>query len=370
MRSISSLCCYRFPAFGHRHSNVKRTGDATRDQTQSRIDHSEGLGHIETERSHPSVHTGSVGEARGSGSDSGMGSGRDRPGDGNRSLALPRKHITRQKRKHRRARSPGRPGHEDDDLSIISDPNTFYLAPLISVSSNGTEIRVTPAPERIVGDTKRRSGSTSTAVPSPTKEQSQERPADTEGIVPLGPEVRQVSPKITQVTPKNNPVERTTPSKLDSVLVEDDPWSPFQTWLLTQTLDTDTSPSRRENAKATPKSDTIVTRDVHDKLRPRKGNPSDLRRVQISTDSIYSEHHQVSRERHPSKGTAASPKSHSKVADQMAHLPGAGHSRHSKGSSYSPGQRSKLGTKSPGRRNNHGASSSRKSLYMYAVTSD
>lgn len=368
MRSISSLCCYRFPAFEHRHSNVRRTGDATRDQTQSQIDHSEGLGCIEAERSHPSVHAGFVRAARGSGSDSGMGSGRDRSGDGNHSLALPRKHITRQKRKHRRARSFGRSGHEDDDLSIISDPNTFYLAPLISVSSNGTEIRVTHAPERTVGDTMQRSGSTSTAVPSPTKEKSQERPPDTEDIAPLGPHVRQASPKIAQVSPKKNPVERTTPSKLDSVLVEDDPWSPFQIWLLTQTLDADTSPSRRENAKATPNPDTIVTRDLRDKLRPRKGNPSGLRGVQVSTDNIYSEHRQVSRERHPSKGTAASPKAHSKVTDQMAHFPDAEHSRHSKGSSYSPGQRTKPGTKSPARRNNHVALPSRKSLYMYVCT--
>lgn len=356
MRSISTLCCYRSPAFEHRHSNTKRTGDATGDQSRNPIDYSH-------QEPHFSVHTETIGEARASsGSDSGMGSGRDRPGDGNRSLALPKKYITRQKRKHRQAGKAGRHGPEDDDLSIISDPNALYLAPLISVTSSGTEIRTTPAPEKAVEDKMQRSGSISTAVPSPKKEKPQEQPPDTEGKVLLKPKDRQASPK-------DKFVERTTPSKPASVPVEDDPWSPFQTWLLTQTLDADTSPSRGVDANATPKRGTLATSGVRDNTRPRKGHPSDLGPVKISTDNTHRKH-QVSREEHHlSTRQAAWSKSHSNAADRMTHSPGARHSRHSKGSSYSPGQRTNTETNTLGRRNAHVSLASRKSLYMCAVAS-
>lgn len=353
MPSITSLCCYRSSAVEQCLSIVERIGDATGDRGHNRIDHSAGLGHIETQQSHSSVSTECAVVARGSGSDSGMGSGRDRLDIGNRSLARRNTYITRQEWKRRHAGNPDRHGAEDDDLSLVSDPNSLYLGPLISVFSHNTETRAIPSPSETEEDAMQRFVSINTAVQSYAEERPTEQPTDIERAAAE-------SPRAHQLSGKGYGVEKASPSRLTSVPLDDDSWSPFQIWLLTQTQGTGMSPSGENNANDILESNTTAINDTHDKMRPKKEDVPDPGRLQTSMDLSHSES-QVFEERYPlSEASISSSKTRPYVADRVAHSSGAKYSRHDKGSSYSSGQITNSHANSPGRRDIHVSLSCRK----------
>ncbi|KAL2112039.1 hypothetical protein VUR80DRAFT_8716 [Thermomyces stellatus] len=275
-----------------------------------------------------------------------MGSGRDRLDIGNRSLARRNTYITRQEWKRRHAGNPDRHGAEDDDLSLVSDPNSLYLGPLISVFSHNTETRAIPSPSETEEDAMQRFVSINTAVQSYAEERPTEQPTDIERAAAE-------SPRAHQLSGKGYGVEKASPSRLTSVPLDDDSWSPFQIWLLTQTQGTGMSPSGENNANDILESNTTAINDTHDKMRPKKEDVPDPGRLQTSMDLSHSES-QVFEERYPlSEASISSSKTRPYVADRVAHSSGAKYSRHDKGSSYSSGQITNSHANSPGRRDIH-----------------
>lgn len=307
MITISYLCCYRARASEETSSGPERSSNAISQTCQDRIDGTESLANTETESLHLPVRPEPVrylrGVARRSGIDSGMSSSRDRLESTNSNLAGSKSYDARKPQPSRQLNVFERCGVEDDDLSIISDPNALYLGPLITVSSGSTGIRAISSSDKTERDTMQSSASIATAILSP---RTREEPAYTDN--PVAGCSRHRDPSL-----KTCGGESTTTSKVDSLLLDDDPSSPFRTWLLTQTPDIENSSSRRTDASTPSNPRTIPAKSSHDPKKNRKQNQKarshNLTPVPGSGKTARAEEQEYER-RHPSTSSGPCQDSH------------------------------------------------------------
>lgn len=288
MLSISFLCCYRVLGFKQHTPSLEQPGDDSSHHSSKQINHAPTPVCIDTEPSVFSADTEPLYRpreiARKSGIDLGMGAGRGMLRDDTRRLPGSASDITQQtlpgsctsRVRHHSTRSDGQ--------SIVPDPSALYLAPLISVSSIGIQVQATPPPEGPgVHDTARvRSpGLSGTIAPCPVTEE----PACTDVVAVVDPLVHKPSPveydarSIATTTPEII----ITPSKPEPIVSEDDPWSPFSTWLLAQAMDSHSSSSLSAGASATPIVDTIPISGFHRRIQPLERGTSSLGSIQDAT---------------------------------------------------------------------------------------
>lgn len=337
--SISSLCCYGVPAFEQHPPSVEKPGDDSSHHSQKRIDHAPGPVYIETEPSLISADTEPLHcphrIARKSGMDLGMVTGRDRLHGDTRRLAGSALDITRQTLPGTCTSKAHHYSAHDDEQNIVSDSSAFYLAPLISVSSIGTEVQATSppeVPEAHDGDLIQSPGLIGTIAPCPVTEE----PACIDCAAADDASVHKSSPvecdakSIATTTPEII----ITPSKLEPIISDEDPWSPFGTWLLAQTLDARGSPSLGAGAGATPNADTIPVNGFHHRMQSLEGDLLSLGSSQAAAE-ITNAYTQIPN-RHDSTWTARSARQrpHCYPTDGAEYPSGAGKSCCSKDSSY------------------------------------
>ena len=309
MPSISFLCCYRVLGFEqHNPSFVQPGGDSSR-HSSKQIDHAPTPACIETEPSlfsagtEPLHHPSEI--ARKPDIDLGMGTGRGRLHGDTRRLPGSAPDITRQTLPGGCTSRERHYGTQGDWQSIVSDPSAFYLAPLISVSSIGTQVQATPHPEGPeVHDTDgiRSPSLTGTVAPCPVTEE----PARTDAAAAADPLVH--NPGLAECDAKS--ITTTTPeiiitlSKPEPIVSDDDPWSPFGTWLLAQAMDSHSSSSLNADASATPIIDTIPVSGFHRRIQSLEGESSSLGPVQDATGITDADIQEL--DRHHSAWTAQS----------------------------------------------------------------
>ena len=372
MPSILPLCCYRVPAFEQHTPCPEQPGDDSSHHSSRRIDHASGRNCIETGPLLILADTkplfSSRRTARKSGDDLGMGTGHGRHHDDTGSLPVSAPDITRRTLPRTCTRRVRYHNVQDDEQSIVSDPSALYLAPLISVSSIGTEVQATPPPEAPKvheADHIQDPGLVGTTSSCPVTEEL----SCTDGAAADDPLVHKPSPAVYKVESiaTTTPKIIITPSKSEPIIPDEDPWSPFGTWLLAQTLDAHSSPSLSTSADAAPNAYANPANRLHRRIHSLGGELSTVEPAQ-SAAGIADADIQIPN-RHHSTCTAQSvrqrPRRHPR--DGLKYPPGVVTSCCSKDSSYLTVPETSFGPARLGRRSAHMSLSSCKLLLHVKV---
>lgn len=367
MLSILFLCCHRVPACEQLIPSPKKPGHASSHHGPRRMDHASGPDRIETGPSliladtEPNI--SSLRTARRPGVYLGMGTGRGRHHDdtGNSPDSVP--DSTQRTLPRTCTSSLHHYNVQDDEQSIVFDPSAFYLAPLISVSSIGTEVQATlplEAPKVHETDLIQPPGLVGTEPPCLVSEEL----FCTDGAAADDPVVHKPSPAECEVESiaTTTPEIIITPSKPEPITPDEDPWSPFGIWLLAQTLDTHSSPSLGTGADATLNADTNPVSRFHHRMHLLEGEFSTLEPAQV-TVGIPNAEIQIPN-RHHSTCTARSVRQRPRryPTEGIKYPPGVVKSCRSKDSSYLTVPETSFGSGRLDRRSAHMSLSSCKSL--------